>query len=209
MHHHAELIMPPCDDISKAVEQIMTPYSELNSPTGFFDYYELGGRYSGRKMFLQLDPVRLSEFQEDLKTATKDLKSFSDKYAQVTEQLWKRDFPEHDINDCPFLPIIPGSSLYRPSDICTLDQIPSELQPYATLIACKAFDVPQPRLEFAYFESIWNGRTWQKTTWDGYVISALNDYEKSINRFRLDKEELIKEWQPHNKWICVTLDYHA
>ena len=62
MHYHLEIIMPPTKDVEEAVRQVLEEYSESwtdedgnPSSRAFYDYYVIGGRYSGEKLQAGLD----------------------------------------------------------------------------------------------------------------------------------------------------------
>jgi len=51
-HHHCEIIMPPVEDVSAAIESILAPYSTHEvDPDGpvFLDGWLIGGRWAGIK----------------------------------------------------------------------------------------------------------------------------------------------------------------
>ena len=57
MHDLLEVVLPPVDDLDSALEDILAPYEEgrQSQPHGFWDYWMIGGRYSGEKV---LGPLR-------------------------------------------------------------------------------------------------------------------------------------------------------
>ena len=51
MHSHLELIIPSTTDIKGSVETVLAPFSEdTNNSHAFWDWYEIGGRWSGLKL---------------------------------------------------------------------------------------------------------------------------------------------------------------
>lgn len=51
MHYHLEVVMPPTDDVAAALRQILgePDWYDPESPHQFFDYYLIGGDWSGVK----------------------------------------------------------------------------------------------------------------------------------------------------------------
>lgn len=48
MHYHAEIWIPPhVMNVNNYIAEVMRPYSEDASEHGFFDWYQIGGRYTG------------------------------------------------------------------------------------------------------------------------------------------------------------------
>ena len=68
MHYHCEIIIPPVADVSAALDAILAPFNENDDEesgrNGFWDWYVIGGRYSGRKAEAHLDPDALGAFQK-------------------------------------------------------------------------------------------------------------------------------------------------
>jgi len=48
MHYHAEVWLPKdTENVRETVEDIMAPYQEEHSNNGFWDWYSIGGRWTG------------------------------------------------------------------------------------------------------------------------------------------------------------------
>lgn len=47
MHYHAEVRIPNNKDVEAQIEKIMAPYYEETSKEGFWDWYQIGGRWRG------------------------------------------------------------------------------------------------------------------------------------------------------------------
>ena len=48
MHHHAEVLISSDEDVIEQVREAMAPYYEENEPEGgFWDWYQIGGRWMG------------------------------------------------------------------------------------------------------------------------------------------------------------------
>ena len=48
MHHHAEVWVPTDADVEGQLERVMAPYRQYANPDGFWDWYQVGGRFRGR-----------------------------------------------------------------------------------------------------------------------------------------------------------------
>ena len=84
MHYHCEILMPPLEghykNVKEAVEAIIGPYAQSNAGAvdkewksrQFYDYYEIGGNWSGDKAelgsrdFVSRGTVRVEDCPEDL-----------------------------------------------------------------------------------------------------------------------------------------------
>jgi len=70
MHYTCEIVMPNVEDVNAAIEQIMAPFSENTkgdedySGYAFWDYWVIGGRWSGRKLRHSLGKDRLDAFHK-------------------------------------------------------------------------------------------------------------------------------------------------
>ncbi|GAF91717.1 unnamed protein product, partial [marine sediment metagenome] len=71
MHYHCEIILPPTDAVESAIAEIMAPFDENNedeetrSPS-FWDWYQIGGRWSGSKLTDHFDKDKLKNFHAEL-----------------------------------------------------------------------------------------------------------------------------------------------
>jgi len=72
MHSLLEIIMPPTDDVEGAIATIMAPFNEqpdedqedVSSYT-FWDWYVIGGRFSGSKLQSRLDPEKITTLMKN------------------------------------------------------------------------------------------------------------------------------------------------
>jgi len=135
MHYHAEIIMPPTNDVDGDVAKFMADFDENKEDAGttFWDWYRLGGRYSGAKAKALCDPDKLKAFYAELKeTKTtvsgllfgKQELSPPDQAAQV-DAMWLRYFPDSPIRKAPMFKHAGENVL--PLDICKVSEIPQRL----------------------------------------------------------------------------------
>lgn len=208
MHYHAEIIMPPTDDVEVAIEKYMRDFSENNedSRNGFWDWYQIGGRYSGAKVEALCDSKKMEEFYEELKSAKvtvsglvwgKQELSPADQQDFV-DAMWLRYFPDSPIRHAPMFKH--SGQEVAPMDICKVSEIPVGLTAYTVMICGKE------SAENLFHKAIWNGCTHQNSDWNGGVLDALTVHAKKLESYR-------EEWREKNTvkpdWLCVTVDYHS
>src|SRR3954465_14152631 len=75
MHAIAEIVIPPNTDIADAVAQMMNHFKERddddnideNATADWWDFYVIGGRFSGNKLMASLDPDAIERFYAVMK----------------------------------------------------------------------------------------------------------------------------------------------
>lgn len=219
MHYHLEVIMPPTNDVESSLKEILDPYySEYEDEDGdnymsryaFYDYYVIGGRWSGYKLEAMLGFEKIKEFRDILQDEGitvsglvfgKETLSPSSQIKKVNH-LWNNFFPESPVKQCPFFDNYKSDY----GDIMQFKEIPKDLTAARLIIARKPWDEEDKlKAEFMYTNEIWNGVTWQNTTWDGNVQNAI---EKHLKRVNQSTDEYKEKAKPKDDWICVTVDYH-
>lgn len=218
MHYHAEIIMPPTDDVEAAIEKILAPFSEnaeddvRNHP--FWDWYQIGGRYSGSKLEATVSQEQKDAFMAALKerkVTVSDLQCGKQELSPASQipmvdALWREMCPgAGDV--CP---IFQHSGREMNGDVCKVSEIPEGLTAYTVIIAGPSygdgkFDGPAEAKYLAH-KSIWNGVTHQDTEFKGNVAEALAGHAKRAENYRDDYRQIMTV-QPD--WLCVTVDYHS
>ena len=228
MRNHVELIMPPTpfgeleDPKPPEVISLLAPLSkdaalrgDITTAEYLHDRFYIGGRFSGTKTYLRLDPERLRQFWEELAGEAfntdlgsdvfgrdrmwgieyfGELDTGSDGFDQYRMWSW-RDLPKVDAlwrkwfpeDEVGEFPLSP----YYPTgawDICRVDRIPDSLTAYAVVVANEDKVVFQLRTEI--FDPIGG---YQSTDFDGSVRNALR-------RCRACGVE------PAPDWLAVTLE---
>ena len=214
MHYHLEIIMPPATDVAAAIEKLMAPFSETADDEikthPFWDWYVIGGRYSGTKLEAFLGKDRIDGFCEEIKKrnitvssvqAGKPELSPTDQIP-IVDALWCETFPDSPVKICPLFGHF--NNQYKNSDgypdIMPLKDMPKNLKAHAVMIAGPDLDV-----EFLIHDEMWNGVTHVKSSWDGHVASALTMCVDKVGRY---KEEYRAARLPADDWLVVTVDYH-
>ena len=214
MHYHLEIIMPPVGDIRASVAEIMEPLRERRWLTdecvevrssGFWDYYEIGGRYVRRKLRALFGTERMDAFDADLVAMrpTIDpvicgLERLSPASQELAvDALWRKHFPDSPIPRCPWF-----ANFYdhrRPDAwpaVIRIDEIPESLDAFRVIIAEP--DEERCGRLFAsdmFAKQVDNGVSTQDTGWDGRINGVLEGH-----------------WRPKlitGDWLCVTVDYHS
>lgn len=216
MHYHAEIIMPPTNNVEAAVESIMAPFDENNNDENssshrFWDWYEIGGRWSGHKAQTKLGAARIDAFMEKLRSMSITVSGiqFGKQELQPASQidtvdaLWRAEFPESGIDKCPLFKHS-GSLIF--GDVCKLSEIPENLTAVRVIIARPEDKFGPARAEYMMQEDFWNGCTHVRSTWDMRVSTALDDYKSRIKQYTDEYREKIS---PRCDWLCVTIDYHS
>ena len=209
MHYHCEIIMPPTDDPQREVDLILTPYHEDNSdyPYSFWDWYEIGGRWSGDKINATLDSDKLEEFKDKLiamKITTSAVIAGKPRLQPEIQQLtvdamWRAHFPDCGIHQCPLF-AHSGSSL--PGDIALLKDTPHNLMAHRFMFAG-----PEPFRVFSMMTTeVWNGVQHEHTTFDGTFGEALRRHHDRLVNLT---DEARAKYTPDDDWLVVTVDYHS
>lgn len=210
MHYHLEILMPPTDDVPAMVAKALAEFDECNPENryAFFDWYVIGGRWSGTKLQQRIGEERLSAFQNKLHSMGVTVSSFRAGKPRLSPEsqegtvnaLWREMCPGNG-DVCPLFKNEVSFNL----DACRLDELPSGLKCEAFLyVSVDDDDEVEPKLLLR--GSIFNGVNSQDTTWDGSVEKAFELLCKRIGNYR---DEYRKAIEPRPDWLLVTVDYHS
>lgn len=221
MHALCEIVMPKVDDIEKAVEQIMAPFSE-NVPEddgypSFWDWWVIGGRYSGVKLEASLDQEKLKAFQDELNNMNITVSGLqcgkqeikpSDQIPKV-DALWKQYFPDCGFDKCPLFghsndQYSNDSSI--PGDIMDYSKIPLDMKCCRVIVAGLDYEDKDLEAKFMIEDEFWNGVNHSHTNWDRTLKDALSMFKKSLEHYREGYAEKIT---PTDDWMVVSVDYHT
>lgn len=208
-HYHLEIIMPNSKKIESDIEKILMPFSENDEENrnAFYDWYSLGGRWTGEKIKAKYKPETLDAFYKDLiekKVTVSGVQSGKQTLQPkdqipMVDKLWNSYFPDGG-SVCPLFDHFKADT--ESVDICSFLNIPEYLT------AARVIIVNPEKTEAAFMieDSFWNGVNFIDTKWDGKVKSAIEMYLNKIKRY---KEEWVIKNTPNADWICVTVDYHS
>ena len=216
MHMRLEVIMPPTSDVGGALDEVLKPYDEgigcndededaCCNPHAFWDWWQIGGRFSGQKIYKMVDQERLDAFYALLNERGVTVSGIvfgkqtlrPESQAPMVDALWREHFPEMPFEACPLFDHA-GESL--PGDVTKLAGCRG--QSCSHLIVADG----EGRSTLMLQKEIWNGATHQKTAWDGTIASALQQLEGTFSHCR---PEWVGPRRPTDDWLVVTVDYHS
>jgi hypothetical protein len=172
MHYHAEIWVPSTNNLEAQIDFIMEPHKEDESEKGFWDWYQIGGRFTGSHD---------STYDPTTDPANLETCGWCDGTGFRNDDLGRSErakHPDYTCNACgTFVEGVgwkhgkngPGRALKWPTlwvrvstDISPVQAISNDLKAF-TLIANGN----------VLHQEIWNGKEWVKTEFDGVVKSAL------------------------------------
>jgi hypothetical protein len=211
MHYHLEIIMPPSSNIKESLEKIMKPFDEETSEKGFWDWYVVGGRFSGEKEMCGYTEEKMKIFYEKLKEKKVTVSSFRagkqtinpPEQIPMVDKIWNEIFPTEngEIVPCPIFSHSNADDTMISCDICRVEEIPEKLFAERVIIAGPDFEA-----NYMIAQDHWNGVNFVKIDWDGKVKSAIENFIKKCSRY---KDEYKEKVIPKSNWICITVDYHS
>lgn len=224
MHKHFEVIFPPVEDVNAALATIMAPFDEnaddeIRSTRPFWDYYTIGGRWSGQKLRALYGEKRIREFYawcNDQKITVSGIQCGKPtlnptSLIPIVDAKWNEMFPHPTGRDVA-CPLFDHSPTQTREDICELKDLPPHLTASHVIIAGPEWEPSTESwtgpLHATYMlsDTIWNGVNHVETNWDGKVLTAINDFRKKIE---LSTEDYRSSNWPLDNWLVVTVDYHS
>jgi hypothetical protein len=216
MHTHLEVIMPPTDDIHAALSQILTPFDEncadeeARTRHAFWDYWKVGGRWSGNKLLDMLGRESVAEFSKilaDQKVTVSGLQwgkptLSPEDQAEKVNALWCGHFPDAPVRQCPLFDNYTGDF----GDVLTVGDVTSSIKCSHVIIAGPNYEGNGIEAKYMVRDQIWNGVTHQDTTWDQTISSALSEWSKRLESYN---SNYAAKNTPTAEWVVVTVDYHS
>lgn len=243
MHYQLEIIMPPMDEskVEGFIGEVMEPWGQEYSdkdgddnPHAFFDWYQLGGRWSGNKMLAVYGADRIKEFWDWCATQKLTVSNFTAGKQELqpksqeasVDAKWNEMFPPSDgvAIKCPLFKH--GGEGLGVGDIMRLKDVSMETK-CARVMLLSPSAVPEKAVRTAdgeivdyseywtgptcvrpqemMVQSMWNGVSWQETCWDGTIGQALDLFAKKMEGRR---KEYAESATPKDDWLVVTVDYH-
>jgi len=166
MHFHCEVYFKERPkDVLKAVSEVMRPFRERFNEvrSGFWDWWVIGGRFSGVHTETKLDPRKLKEFYRICKE--KGLFCYGSENPEEVQKARRRE---------EFLRLFPGfkgpipscRDAYKedgyPDDVVPVEEITGRLRCYTLILSGEVLHL-----------EVWDGNEFRKTDFDGYVKKAL------------------------------------
>ncbi len=216
MHYHLEIIMPPTDDVNAQVANIMSQFDENYKEEEdrnlhpFWDWFVIGGRWSGVKGKMLLDQDKLKKFYDLLSAFTSGKQTLDPKeQIPIVDALWNECFPDAKVKRCPFFSHYNDQYAHegQKEDISLLGETPGFLTCERIIFASPKYqDENNFEAHEMYQEKAWNGCNYEKTVWDGTLTNALVLYHKSLG---VAQERGVTKYTPKADWLIVTVDYHS
>jgi len=208
MHYHMEVILPNTTDVKGSLNKFLEQFSENNedSRTGFWDWWQIGGRYSASKAEALCDPQKLAEFYEELKKQKVTVSGLTWGKQELSppsqeafvDGLWLKYFPDSPMKHAPMFKH--SGQEIGVMDICKVLEVPPLLNAYSVLI-CNDEDAAT-----LLHKEMWNGCTHQKTEFNGNVSEAIAKHNESLKNY---SDEYRERSIVRPDWLCVTVDYHS
>lgn len=213
MHYHLEIIMPPTEKVKETIEKILAPFNEdpgegESGKHAFWDWWVIGGRYSGQHIVGRYNSDKMDLFYKELnnnKVTVSGIVSGKEELnppeqIPFVDALWQTHFPEDD-GPCPLFKHSNDQYKDNYSDVCQMVNLPDHLSCSRIIITNSEFE-PELMMEDSY----WNGVSWVDSSWDGTVKAALEHFQKKVDNYS-------HEWKTKNSikptWLLVTVDYHT
>lgn len=220
MHYQAEIVIPPTKKIQESVGQIMDYFrkekydkngNECGCEADWWDWWVVGGRWSGSKLTARIDPKQLEAFHKALTDAKVTVSSFvcgkeklqPESQVALVDELWRKHCPGQG-KSCPLFENARdqyGKEGYA-DDVCLVSEIPERLTCSRLIVAEPWHDDKENRLspKRMVCTEHWNGVEHEKTIFNGKVKATLAAMRNDEGDWRKSKHG--------DHWLVVTVDYH-
>lgn len=224
-HYILELIIPPTNAAQPAIEEVLKPFDEnyedeegWRNPHSFWDFYVIGGRWSGHHLESSIDKDQKKKFFDELeqrKVTVSGLRMGKQELQPadqipMVDALWRQYFPESELKVCPFFKHFGDQYAHSCMDIDMLGNVPLDKIKCSRMIIAGPHWNDDSKLEAKWMieESIWNGCNYQDTGWDGLVSTGL-EMQRAYLEMQQRKEDYLKKHIPTDDWLIATIDYHS
>lgn len=233
MHAIAEVVVPPKfkPDLNLWVGRVMDYFLKgegEGAKADWWDFWKIGGRFSGHKTLSRIPADRLAAFNKELarRKVTVSGMIFGREELQPASQipevdgLWREWFPGHG-ERCPLFQHAYQAHLQGPHrhveyfdhDVCTVAEVPDDLKCVRLLVFGHSPDYPaEVRGVRHLVTEFWNGVEHQDTKFDGKVKPALDAMIRGVGRPPRDREDYktkeLRAFGFDKDWLVVTVDYH-
>lgn len=228
MHSHLEIVMPPTNDIPKAVESILAQFDEYDADNhnSFWDFWVIGGRWAGTKHMARYDEAKIQKFMDWCKAekiTVSGLVSGKEELSPASQipkvdAKWQEMFPSSPPIPCPIFrhsndQYGRGDRATLPDDVAPLGDVARTFKMSRIIIAMPPWrsdpsEEPEPpSAEFMLTDTEWNGCNHMPIAWDGTLGAALAMYQ---DKLKYSHNEAYKAHAtPKDDWLVVTVDYHS
>lgn len=189
MHYHAEVVLEPDQELADLMAPHKESYDEKTEElSGFWDWYQIGGRYTGRKT--DYNPEDDERNWETCRLCN----GTGYRNDHVAQDARQKD-PSYTCNGCGHITQDgqwthgkhgPGKALKWPTqwksyagDICAVVDTPEDLTCFTLIVNGSVYHMEE-----------WDGKNWNNTGFDGKVAKKLKELNVT-------------------KGVLVTVDYHC
>lgn len=217
MHFHLEIIMPHTENLEAEISRILAPFDEGSeeSRNAFWDWYQIGGRWTGTKD--GFDPASDENNVErcEICQGTGFRADEVGKRAREAEATYT-------CNGCgkwneggkwTHSEFGAGKRLKWPTawaqykgDIMPLRDVKKDQKAFRVIIAGMNHAGTGMEAVFMACRENWNGVSFDESSWDGTIESALEKHRDRAKNYRAEYAERIT---PTDEWIAVSIDYHC
>jgi hypothetical protein len=177
MHYHCEIYLDkkPANKLAlyNRVAEVMAPYEEQVG--GWWDWWQIGGRWSG--IHTNYDP---NKDERNIEVCSQC--EGSGMRMDAIGRKARRENPEYTCNGCDgkvTRPVWPTNRAMHEGDVISVSEIKDNLDCYTLIIN-----------DSVLHEKEWNGKDWNKTSFDGKVAKKLAELKIT-------------------EGFLVTVDYHC
>lgn len=210
MHYQLEVILPPGgttldEDLALVMDSFREEQEDGDDAPGtadWYDWWEIGGRWSGNHALAHVEPALLAAFREELhqrKVTVSGIQFGKQELSPATQipevdRLWREMVPRCG-NECPLF------QHSKPTgDVCLYSEVSGTLKAKRVII-CERREAGGIRVRRMVVTSLWNGTEHQKTDFDGNVRAF-------VEAQRMSESGWPKPVDVKDDWVAVTIDYH-
>lgn len=205
-HYHCEILIPPDmqDAVEYAVAAVLAPFDENNAEEearhSFWDWYVIGGRWSGAKTLAAMGQERVDAFYERLRTENVTVSGLQAGKPELSPASQKQLVDEA----CPLFKSEDEDGVLK-GDISRVADLPPALSCERVIIS--GYDYTNKIVPvYMVAKSHWNGVTHQEAAWDGTVTAAINGWSDRLATYA---EKYRERNSVAGEWLAVTVDYHS
>lgn len=217
MHYKIEVVIPPTNNVEESVKQVMDSFLDDDGDgtphCDWYDWYVIGGRWSGDKLMARCDEEKLKGFNDMLNEEKFTVGSFvcgkeelnPASQIPVVDTLWREWFP--GVSDmCPLFQHYwdQYSEGLSSADVCKVSEIPDRLTCNRLIIAeVKHWGDDAGKVlvkDRMLCKEFWNGVEWQDTTFKGNVKEGM--------RIIAEGKHGEPDLTDRSEWLVVTVDIH-
>lgn len=172
-HYHTEVWLAELNDVENQIEEILAPFDERINDDGFWDGYQIGGRWTGEHD--GYDPYEDEQNVERCSICHGH--GFRNDQAG---QEHRKQYPSYTCNGCGECSLATGEWDHgkrgtgkrtkwptdfaaHPGDVMPVREVKEDLESFTLIVKGAVFH-----------QEIWNGNGFQKTDYDGNVLKQLH-----------------------------------